>query len=169
MGRKTCRRTGRGRPQVIPLTRPRHTARFCPVGHYPRGRFIARMLPIPLHQRNARLTTNTPITTEHRIDLEPGYRNDPRHGRSTGHETAIMSYAGEVIGVSKQPIYDAARFLLNAGLARATDRIATFRGDTRCLHGGVGVAAQLSVVEEETGLKVVRQRPFAGSQTRTAA
>jgi hypothetical protein len=97
---------------------------------------------------------------QHIIHLEPAYRCDPHHGRSTGHESAIMRHEGEIIGTSRQPLMDAARYLLEAGIARAADRLSTFRGATRCLSAPIGMAAKLAVSEGEHGLKIVRYRAF---------
>jgi hypothetical protein len=113
------------------------------------------------------ILTHTPL---HRIELAPAYRFDPTRGRATGHETAVMRHAGNIIGESREPLFAAARHLLSTGIARASDLIATFRGPTMCLRARVGTAAKLSVSETAEGLKFVRHVHItATAQSRKAA
>jgi hypothetical protein len=74
----------------------------------------------------------------HRIDLSPA-----------ADDRARMSYGGIDMGTSRQPLLDAARKLLNEGLAMPQDRIETWRGTTFCLGASVGIAANMTV--RETG------------------
>lgn len=80
-----------------------------------------------------------------------------------------MRHAGHVIGDSRQPLFDAARYLLRSGIAKASDRIATFRGSTMCLRATVGAAAKLSVSESDRGLEFVEYRELDKSPERKAA
>ncbi|CAJ0892730.1 hypothetical protein AMST5_04244 [freshwater sediment metagenome] len=82
----------------------------------------------------------------HRVDLEPAYRvTDPARGTTAGHGKAFMLYEGQVIGESKEPAFDAARWLLKRGLALPSDRLTTYRDGTPCVFTTVGRAATLSV------------------------
>jgi hypothetical protein len=90
----------------------------------------------------------------HRIDLRPelrpqtGYdRNDRRMPR--GYGATPMSYRGEVFGQSNQPLYAAARWLLDQGIASPSDEVATYRGETMSMHGVVGDLAKLTVIEHD--------------------
>jgi hypothetical protein len=71
-----------------------------------------------------------------------------------------MSYRGEVIGQSDQPIYAAARWLLDRGIAAPGDEIATYRGETLCMSGNVGDCAKLTVGESKGGKPTFRLRPW---------
>jgi hypothetical protein len=68
-----------------------------------------------------------------------------------------MSHAGKEIGVSSEPLFDAARYLLAHGLAGRQDMIVTFRDGGRCMAGNVGKAARLTVVETPSFGPAVRQ------------
>ncbi len=74
----------------------------------------------------------------HRVDLEPA---------GIPHDQAVMTLTcqDEFLGISHQPLYDAARELLQMGIACEADRIETWRGDTMCLAGPVWAAAKLTV------------------------
>ena len=72
--------------------------------------------------------------TTHRIELTAASR-----------DRATMHYRGEVIGESREPLFDAARYLLGKDLASPEDRIETWRGRTMCLTGPVGKAAKMTV------------------------
>lgn len=50
-------------------------------------------------------------------------------------------------GETLQPLLDAARWLLDCGLADPADRITAMRGGSPALTARVGVAAQLEVVD----------------------
>jgi hypothetical protein len=84
----------------------------------------------------------------HRIDLSPA-----------ADDKAEMSYSGQYLGLSRQPLFAAARKLLAEGLAEPGDRIETWRGNTKCLSGPVWAAARLSVDSGRPAF--TRWRPFA--------
>ncbi len=74
---------------------------------------------------------------------------------------AEMTLDGKNIGVSAQPIYAAARWLLAQGLAHPDDEIGTVRDGTPGLVGNVGTLAKLAATErDKRGLQVV---PFKAS------
>lgn len=62
-----------------------------------------------------------------------------------------MFYNGSNIGLSNEPLFYAARWLLINGKADAKDTIETYRGSTMCLRAKVGDAAKLSVKETDAG------------------
>ena len=100
------------------------------------------------------------MTTTHRIDIEPALR-ETRPGVWTGHGRAIMRYRGEQIGESAEPLFAAARILLDRGLADPDDVIQTFRGDTPCLRAKVGAAAGRSFVEAKAGgIRIGKYNPL---------
>ena len=82
------------------------------------------------------------LTAEHRVDLKPAAR---RPGMDE------WSYLGVVRGVSREPLFAAARWLLEQGLASPGDRIVDYRGGLGCLSAKVGVAAGLTVAEPSKG------------------
>lgn len=84
----------------------------------------------------------------HRVDLEPAV---------IPIDQAVMTYQGEFVGISHQPLYDAARELLQMGIACEADRIETWRGNTMCLAGPVWAAAKLAV--KRSNLRVYRYVP----------
>lgn len=67
------------------------------------------------------------------------------------HGKANMEYEGVVIGISNEPLFDAARILLNSGKADAEHVIETYRGKTRCMSAKVGLASKLTVRETDAG------------------
>jgi hypothetical protein len=67
---------------------------------------------------------------------------------AAGADRATMDYRGERIGVSHQPIHDAARWLLDNGRGHPTDRVETWRGDVLCLSSTLEYAARFSVSPE---------------------
>lgn len=73
---------------------------------------------------------------------------------------APMTYRGEVIGSSRQPIYDAARYLLDNNLASPDDMIETWRGGVLCMFGVVGEIAKRTVMERRNGLVETAFQPF---------
>jgi hypothetical protein len=80
--------------------------------------------------------------TTHKVDLTPA---EPfSRGR------AEMHYAGELLGVSAQPLFSAARLLKERG-ASDDGLIETWRGETVCLRATVGVAAGLMVSDPDSG------------------
>jgi hypothetical protein len=70
---------------------------------------------------------------------------------SLGHGKTPMFYQGKVIGSSHSPIYAAARWLLENGLANSDDEVATYRGSTPCQSGKVGELAKRTVEEAKHG------------------
>ena len=79
-----------------------------------------------------------------------------------GQNRAFAFYRGEKIGEFRVPICDAARHLLDKGLADAADTIATYRDGTPCLTGNVGALAKLTVVEnEKVGPRWGKWQPMA--------
>ena len=96
---------------------------------------------------------------QHCIHLSSAYRFDPAKGVGSGHGKDRMFYEGVLIGVSRQPEFDAARWLLAEGLALPSDRLTSFRGDTPCIFTTVGRAAKLAVRETgKHGPKIVAYR-----------
>jgi hypothetical protein len=80
-----------------------------------------------------------------------------------------MSYEGRYdIGESRQPLYDAARWLLGQGLALPSDLIGTYRDGTLCLRSTVGRAAKLTIVEDSrTGPRLAAYRPLSAEASVT--
>lgn len=70
-----------------------------------------------------------------------------------GHGKAKMVYNGELIGISSEPLFSAARFLLKRGRADAKDTIETYRGSTISMRAEVGIAAKMTVEEGGGGLR----------------
>ncbi|MGJ0502444.1 MAG: hypothetical protein ACR65X_01650 [Methylocystis sp.] len=66
---------------------------------------------------------------------------------------ARMFHNGEDLGVSSEPLFSASRKLLAKGLANPEDYIETYRGQTPCCRSTVGVAAGLTVVEDDRGIR----------------
>lgn len=80
-----------------------------------------------------------------------------------------MTYEGQPIGISSQPIYDGARWLLRHDLADKHDQIETRRGSVVCLRAGVGVAAGLMLVERNrTGLRTEPYNAYEAPEERLA-
>src|ERR1700731_274324 len=91
--------------------------------------------------------------TIRRISLQP----------KRGYGSAIMLYNGKAIGKSEKPLYAAARWLLDNNAADPSDTVATYRGETLCMHGKVGELAQWTVTEAKDGkpsLSLHRWRAF---------
>lgn len=101
----------------------------------------------------------SPAHCGHRIDLESAYRIDLRKGQGAGHGKARMFHEGELIGESRQPAFDAARYLLAKGLALPSDMLTTYRDGKPCLFTTVGRAAKLSVRETgKSGPRIIAYR-----------
>lgn len=62
-----------------------------------------------------------------------------------GYGRAKMMFGPEKIGVSREPLFVAARILLDRGLAWPRDTIELWRDGERVVHGLVGQAAQCTV------------------------
>jgi hypothetical protein len=77
--------------------------------------------------------------TVHRVDLRHSKRGDE------------MMFAGAGIGHSTQPLYAAARWLIDSNAASEADTVATYRGETLCMHGRAGELAKLAVTENKNG------------------
>ena len=100
-----------------------------------------------------------PTNCHHRIDLEPAYRIDPCTGQGAGHGRDRMFHEGGFIGESRQPAFDAARYLLAKRLALPSDKLTTYRNGTPCLYTTVGRAAKLTVTETgKSGPRIVAYR-----------
>lgn len=82
------------------------------------------------------------VSITHRIDLRPA-----KHGR------ANMFYNGEHLGVSSEPLFASARLLLKHGKADAKDTVETYRGSTMSMRAEVGIAAGLTVEEDDGALR----------------
>jgi hypothetical protein len=78
----------------------------------------------------------------HKIDLMPA-----KHCR------ANMFYKGEDIGISSEPLFASARWLLKNGKADAKDTIEIYRGSTMSMRAKVGIAAGMTVEEDDGGLR----------------
>jgi hypothetical protein len=83
------------------------------------------------------------------------------------HAPAPMVYRGEVIGASRQPVYDAARYLLDNDLAGPDDVIEVWRDGARCMYGVVGEVAKLIVEESRKGNPTLKLRPYRLFDTST--
>lgn len=128
------------------------------------------------HKRAETTTVNEvaenplPTTKSHRVDLEPAYRvTDPARGTTAGHGKAFMLYEGQVIGESKEPAFDAARWLLKRGLALPSDRLTTYRNGMPCVFTTVGRSAALTLEERTNGgLKIRAYREFPADRREKA-
>jgi hypothetical protein len=106
-------------------------------------------------------TINTASTAEHRINLTTAFRVNPKTGMGAGQGKDRMFHEGGFIGESRQPTFDAARYLLTKGLALPSDRITTYRDRKACCLSTVGRAAKLTVAEDDKrGLRIAAWRPF---------
>lgn len=80
---------------------------------------------------------------------------------------ATWRYGWHVSGETMQPLLDAARWLLDLGLADPGDRIAALRGGEVAFFSRVGLAASLKVADSPAGCRFVRfdsrrSRPLPG-------
>ena len=75
-----------------------------------------------------------------RIDLKPAARGK-----------AEMYFNGENIGVSSEPLFAAARWLLAHERAKPDDTLGTYRGELLCMSAPVGIAANLTIAEDSRG------------------
>jgi len=99
------------------------------------------------------------LPAHHRINLESAYRVNPATGVGRGHGKDRMSYGSAFIGESRQPAFDAARYLLAKERALPGDKLATYRDGKLCLFTTVGRAAKLAVRETgKSGPRIVAYR-----------
>lgn len=85
-----------------------------------------------------------------RIDLKPAAR-----GR------AEMFCSGQNIGVSSEPLFAAARWLLANNQAKPDDQIRIYRDGMLCMSGPVGSSARLTVAEDKRGgMRLTEWRSF---------
>jgi hypothetical protein len=61
-----------------------------------------------------------------------------------------MTHNGQSLGVSKTPLFSAARKLLQLDLAKPEDRIETYRDGIMSMAGPIWAAAKLTVDEERS-------------------
>lgn len=80
--------------------------------------------------------------TIHKIYLHPSSRG-----------ITPYSYNGVTIDASREPLLDAARYLLDSGLAQPDDILEAYRDSKRCLVAYVEKAARLTTVETATGVR----------------
>ena len=74
---------------------------------------------------------------------------------------SIMAYKGRAIGISRQPLFDGARYLLSRTQAQPTDIIETMRGRVVSMRSEIGRASKLTVVETDRGgIGIRAYRPF---------
>jgi hypothetical protein len=106
----------------------------------------------------------------HRIDLRPELR--PQAGYERNDRRLPRPYRGEIIGQSNQPLYAAARWLLDQGIASTSDEVATYRGEILAMHGIAGDMAKMTAEESNGGKPTFRLKPWkafsrgdVGSQT----
>lgn len=89
----------------------------------------------------------------HRIDIVP---------HPNRHEPPQIFYQGQLIGRHDGAIHAAARWLLEQGIAKPEDGIATYRGEMPCLAGIVGELAEWTVQDPPKGqLHYARYKPFS--------
>ena len=94
----------------------------------------------------------------HRIDIAPA-----RRGKSG--IAYVASFQGEIIGSTPNPIFVAARWLLENGKAAPDDRLTTYCDDKPRFTAKVSWAAARTVRETETqGPHFVKWRPFPTRQ-----
>jgi hypothetical protein len=107
------------------------------------------------------------MDTTHIVQIA-SLRRRGKNGLLTKINAYSLTYAGELIGESDVPLCDAARILLNRGIAKPTDKISTSRdGITPQLTASVKWAAEHTVQETEThGPVFVKWRPFDPSLIR---
>jgi len=94
--------------------------------------------------------------SDHRIGLLPLPK---RHGKTP------MAYNGKAIGVSNSPLYAAARWLLDNGLAWPDDMVLAYRGETLCISGKAGELAKWTVEENKLGNPSLVLRHWKAFQT----
>ena len=70
-------------------------------------------------------------------------------------DKVAMFYNSTPIGISSEPLFEAARFLLSEGKASHDDIVETYRGETKCMSAKVGIAATKTVKEDRLGIRIV--------------
>lgn len=80
--------------------------------------------------------------TIHKIYLSPSSRG-----------LTPYSYNGLTIGTSREPLLDAARYLLDSGLAQPDDVVEAYRDTRLCLRAFVEKAARLTTSETASGVR----------------
>jgi len=103
-------------------------------------------------------------TLTHVISLRPDLRKNKK-----AHGPLAMLYCGVVIGSSRQPIYDAARYLLDSDRAEPGDRVETWRGEVLCMSGVAGDLAKRTVVENDHGNPAFQLRRWKAFSADTVA
>ena len=77
-------------------------------------------------------------------------RRDPSTGNVTGHGRYLVSFRGKLIGTFRTPACEAARYLLDHGLATREDRLVMCReGGVPALSSSVGWFADRTVEEND--------------------
>jgi hypothetical protein len=99
-------------------------------------------------------------------------RRDPVSGNVTGHGRYLVSHQGEIIGTFRTPVCEAARYLLDHGLATREDRLVMCRAENLpstgeqsegvpVLSGSVGWFADRTVEEnDKVSPRWAKHRPF---------
>jgi hypothetical protein len=119
----------------------------------------AAMAPVLAFLMRLKQANKATILVHHSGKGGNDYRGSSKLATTFGK--AIMHYEGTDIGSSRQPIYDAARYLLANGLALPSDRITTYQDGRPCMLSIVGRAAKLTVQENDNGgLTLCAYRPF---------
>ncbi len=80
--------------------------------------------------------------TIHKIYLHPSSRG-----------LTPYSYNGVTIDASREPLLDAARYLMDSGLAQPDDILEAYRDNKRCLRAFVEKAARLTTNETAYGVR----------------
>ena len=93
-----------------------------------------------------------------RVDLIPAHRG----------ASAKMVVDGVEIGISRDCIYDAARWFLRSGTAKPDDQITTYRNGVACLTGTIGKLAELTVEDRASGIRVRKYEPYGGRAPRAS-
>jgi hypothetical protein len=107
-----------------------------------------------------------------RINLRPDMRPPTGWRRSgepvaCGHGKTPMLYGQELIGHSHAPIYAAARWLLDNGVAQPGDTVGTFRDGRLCMSGEACELAKRTVIEDDDGNPTFQLRGYKPFPTTT--
>ena len=98
---------------------------------------------------------------EYRIDIWPVSTNVSFNSNGNTERRFRVSFAGDVIGVWKNPECSAARFLLDRGLADREDMLASYLGGRHALTGRVGWFADRTV-DEGGKIRFAKWKPHPG-------